>query len=240
MPGQVADVRALLRRASASARPCATISASGNFFEMSTTSPAVVAVAVRDGDHVAPLGCLLRLGRLRVALQERVDVDALAAVRVETERRVSEPGECRHDSGDDIEGPSGPRAKLSGGMRRVLPGLLAIAAFYADGRGSHGLAFDALLGAIPSRSVGARGVRHVPRAARRRGRRGAGAPLGARARAARALVRRALARRPTAGRCRPLGASALVACLVRVRDQGVRRGRRRSSAALALVRAAKP
>ena len=34
-------------------------------------------------------------------------------------------------------------------MRRVLPGLLAIAAFYADGRGSHGLAFDALLGAIP-------------------------------------------------------------------------------------------
>jgi hypothetical protein len=40
-------------------------------------------------------------------------------------------------------------------MRRVLPGLLAIAAFYADGRGSHGLAFDALLGAIPFAAVAA-------------------------------------------------------------------------------------
>jgi hypothetical protein len=40
-------------------------------------------------------------------------------------------------------------------MRRLLPGLLAIAAFYADGRGSHGLAFDALLGAIPFAAVAA-------------------------------------------------------------------------------------
>jgi hypothetical protein len=40
-------------------------------------------------------------------------------------------------------------------MRRVLPGLLAIAAAYADGRGSHGLAFDALLGAIPFAAVAA-------------------------------------------------------------------------------------
>ena len=40
-------------------------------------------------------------------------------------------------------------------MRRVLPGLLAIAAFYADGRGSHGLAFYALLGAIPFAAVSA-------------------------------------------------------------------------------------
>jgi hypothetical protein len=40
-------------------------------------------------------------------------------------------------------------------MRRVLPGLLAIAAFYADGRGSHGLAFDARLGAIPFAAVSA-------------------------------------------------------------------------------------
>ena len=37
----------------------------------------------------------------------------------------------------------------------MLPGLLAIAAFYADGRGSHGLAFDALLGAIPFAAVSA-------------------------------------------------------------------------------------
>jgi hypothetical protein len=40
-------------------------------------------------------------------------------------------------------------------MRRVLPGLLAVAALYADGRGSHGLAFDALLGAIPFAAVAA-------------------------------------------------------------------------------------
>jgi hypothetical protein len=40
-------------------------------------------------------------------------------------------------------------------MRRLLPGLLAIAAAYADGRGSHGLAFDALLGAIPFAAVSA-------------------------------------------------------------------------------------
>jgi hypothetical protein len=40
-------------------------------------------------------------------------------------------------------------------MRRVLPGLLAIVALYADGRGAHGLAFDALLGAIPFAAVAA-------------------------------------------------------------------------------------
>ena len=40
-------------------------------------------------------------------------------------------------------------------MRRVLPGLLAVAASYADGRGSHGLAFDSLLCAIPFAAVAA-------------------------------------------------------------------------------------
>ena len=39
--------------------------------------------------------------------------------------------------------------------RRLLPGLLALAAAYADSRGSHGLAFDALLGAIPLAAVSA-------------------------------------------------------------------------------------
>ena len=37
----------------------------------------------------------------------------------------------------------------------MLPGLLAVAAAYADGRGSHGLAFDALLCAIPFAAVAA-------------------------------------------------------------------------------------
>lgn len=37
--------------------------------------------------------------------------------------------------------------------RRVLPALLAIAAAYADRHGSHGLAFYALLGAVPFAAV---------------------------------------------------------------------------------------
>ncbi|HTR33390.1 MAG TPA: hypothetical protein VMH47_05905 [Gaiellaceae bacterium] len=39
--------------------------------------------------------------------------------------------------------------------RRLLPGLLAIAAAIADSRGSHGLAFDALLAAVPFAAVAA-------------------------------------------------------------------------------------
>ncbi len=35
----------------------------------------------------------------------------------------------------------------------MLPALLALAAAFADSRGSHGLAFDALLGAIPLAAV---------------------------------------------------------------------------------------
>jgi hypothetical protein len=40
-------------------------------------------------------------------------------------------------------------------LRRALPAVLAALAAYADGRGSHGLAFDALLGAIPFAAVAA-------------------------------------------------------------------------------------
>jgi hypothetical protein len=39
--------------------------------------------------------------------------------------------------------------------RRVLPALLALGAALADARGAHGLAFDALLGAIPFAAVAA-------------------------------------------------------------------------------------
>jgi uncharacterized membrane protein YoaK (UPF0700 family) len=37
--------------------------------------------------------------------------------------------------------------------RRVLPAVLTVAAAIADGRGAHGLAFDALLAAIPFTAV---------------------------------------------------------------------------------------
>ena len=58
----------------------------------------VVAVAVREEDRVDPLGLLLRVGALRVPVQERIDVDALAARGVDAEGRMPEPGECRrHD-----------------------------------------------------------------------------------------------------------------------------------------------
>lgn len=39
--------------------------------------------------------------------------------------------------------------------RRVLPALLAIVAAIADSHGSHGLAFDALIGAVPFTAVAA-------------------------------------------------------------------------------------
>lgn len=40
-------------------------------------------------------------------------------------------------------------------LRRALPAALAVIAAFADGHGSHGLAFDALLGAIPFAAVAA-------------------------------------------------------------------------------------
>jgi hypothetical protein len=39
--------------------------------------------------------------------------------------------------------------------RKALPGILAVAAAFADARGSHGLAFDLLLAAIPFAAVAA-------------------------------------------------------------------------------------
>jgi hypothetical protein len=53
-----------------------------------------------------------------------------------------------------IEGPSGPGAKLAE-VRRALPALLAILAAAADSAGSHALAFDALLAAVPFAAVAA-------------------------------------------------------------------------------------
>ena len=99
-------------------------------------------------------------------------------------------------------------------MRRVLPGLLAIAAFYADGRGSHGIAFDALLGAIPFAAVAALEAFGTFLDARDDAVAGVQALLWALALAL--LVLSCAARSPetTAGSLPALGASALVAALV--------------------------
>ena len=124
-------------------------------------------------------------------------------------------------------------------MRRVLPGLLAIAAFYADGRGSHGLAFDALLGAIPFAAVAALESFGTFLDAREDAVAGVQALLWTLALAL--LVLSCAARSPdtTAGTLPTLGASALAAALVVFAVKTcvavgplVRR--------LALVRAAKP
>jgi hypothetical protein len=98
-------------------------------------------------------------------------------------------------------------------MRRLLPGLLAIAAFYADGRGSHGLAFDALLGAIPFAAVAALEAFGTFLEARDDAVAGVQALLWAVALAL--LVLSCAARSPatTAGTLPTLGASALAAAL---------------------------
>src|SRR5438045_1848485 len=57
----------------------------------------MVAVPVRDRDYVDALGRLLVLGALRIAVEEGIDVDALAA-RIEAERGVSEPSEFHSPS----------------------------------------------------------------------------------------------------------------------------------------------
>lgn len=54
-----------------------------------------------------------------------------------------------------IEGPIPSRSKLRSVGRRVLPALLAVVAVIADSHGSHGLAFDALLAAVPFTAVSA-------------------------------------------------------------------------------------
>jgi peptidoglycan/LPS O-acetylase OafA/YrhL len=99
-------------------------------------------------------------------------------------------------------------------MRRVLPGLLAIAAFYADGRGSHGLAFDALLGAIPFAAVSA--LETFGAFLDRRDDAVAGVQALLWALALALLVLSCAARSPetTAGSLPTLGASALAAALV--------------------------
>lgn len=51
--------------------------------------------------------------------------------------------------------------------RRLLPGLLAVAAAVADSRGSHGLAFDFLLAAVPFAAVA--GLTAFARSLERRG-----------------------------------------------------------------------
>src|SRR6185312_15159251 len=68
----------------------------------------VVAVSVRQEDEVAALGLDLRLRTSRIALEERIEVDALPARRVDPKRRVPEPGQLRRHGAKSRERESRP------------------------------------------------------------------------------------------------------------------------------------
>src|SRR5581483_11150999 len=69
---------------------------------------------------------LLRVLRaLRVAVQERVDVDALAARRVDAKGRMSEPGECRVSHGPRLTMRSGTRSRSPANLHRGASGAAA-------------------------------------------------------------------------------------------------------------------
>ena len=54
----------------------------------------VIPVAVRDSDHVDPLRFLLAVRALGIG-EPRIDVDPLAAGRVQPERSVAQPGQVQ-------------------------------------------------------------------------------------------------------------------------------------------------
>src|SRR6476619_5471153 len=82
----------------------------------------VIAMTVRECDEIAPLGFELALGAFRVAVQERVDIDALTARRVDTKGGMPEPGESRSHDGilNDPERrvPQRLDGERRGGVRR--------------------------------------------------------------------------------------------------------------------------
>src|SRR6266540_3503981 len=124
----------------------------------------MVAVTVRDDDHVRALGVLLVLRALRIAGEERIDVDPLAARAVDAERRVSEPRErAGHEpppgSKDAASLPKRlPRKRnvrrvgeSPGNMHRSsLTAALLAATLVADANGAHSLALYLVLAAIPA------------------------------------------------------------------------------------------
>ena len=224
-PGHLADVRALARRASFFSSTWQTISRVGERLRELDGVADVVAVAVRDAITSTRSGVFSELRRLRVRRSGtgRCRSACRGRSRAGTRAWPSQVSVaiCSFRSGIalSIEGPSGPRREA---MRpwdvecfRLCSSILAA---YADSRGSHGLAFDALLVAVPFAAVAAlervrRATSSVARTRSRRCRRSLWALV---ARAARALVRRAHA-----------GAA---------RDAAAARRRRRSSPASASSR----
>src|SRR6185369_14900548 len=101
---------------------------------------------------------LLALGALRVAVQEGVDVDPLAAGRVDPKGGVADPRQrcvchalsfvavgCERNAA----GTSGASAKVHRVGRRLLLAALVASAPVADAAGQHTAAFWALVVAVP-------------------------------------------------------------------------------------------
>ena len=101
-------------------------------------------------------GSFFGVRALRVPVQERVDVDALAARGVDAEGRMPEPGECRsHDgnlTGENVS-PCERTVRCGGEHRRMTMRLasvlLVVGAALADAAGSHSLAYYSLVVAVP-------------------------------------------------------------------------------------------
>ena len=154
----------------------------------------MVAVPVRDRDHVDALGRLLVSRALRIPVEERVDVDALSG-RVEPEGGVSKPCEF-HGASLLTEGPSDADDEpISTVGSRLLPLSLVTVAFAA---GSADLGRTRSLARPPRDSRRSGGVLRC----RQRPARGKGhaAPRGDEL--ARARVHRPRVCRPLKRRCR--------------------------------------
>src|SRR4051794_25120311 len=117
----------------------------------------VVAVPVRQRDHVRAFRRLLAFRAFRVPVQERIDVDALAARGVDPERRVPEPGECGvcHAASVTMEDRPARGRTFSAMGSRVLPFLLVVGALLADGGGAHRIAYYLVLLAVPAAAAAA-------------------------------------------------------------------------------------
>ena len=127
-------------RATSSARPGRRSRRRGSAATSSTVSPTWSPWPCVTAITSMRSGCFSCVGRLRVAGQERVDVDVLAAGRVSS-RKAAWPSQvsvaiCAFRREPlSIEGPSGRERSYRPVGRRVLPALLVALAAIADSRG---------------------------------------------------------------------------------------------------------
>src|SRR5262249_40258752 len=114
-------------------------------------------VPVRDADQVDALGRLLVLGAFRIPVQERVDVNAFAAGRLDAKGRVAQPGECSGHAAETNGGTSDCVANLRLVRRSLISAALVLGAVVADGADARELTLYLVLAAIPAVAIAALG-----------------------------------------------------------------------------------